>query len=478
MKDRTRLSPSSPDLHLKERARLPSGILSTTSLLESLDAAHSPLPSHLFAKPGLPVSRKSRFQPSDAEVSPNLAAKPGKNWRRSIAVAAASAPIPDLTRLSLAPSLTTSAAKPRSSFYVVPAISASRYSCLESVQRKLVLDETVSTPEVELGLDEQLLAVCSSNTVVQFEDVYTQELMEGAVKLGEGAFGEVFRVGAKEGASVLKIVPFGGDIDINDEKQTRTEDIISEVAISMALSKLREGTDSTTDGFVEVRGAYVFQGSYPTCLLRLWDQYAEEGETENERPDSLGSDQKFLSLEFNNAGRDLEKFAFKHAEQAFQAWKQVAYSLAVAEERLKFEHRDLHWGNVLVKETKSKDPVRCKLGGDTFLVETGGVLTTIIDFSLSRAELNEKLIFNNLAEDPSIFQGRGKAQAGGDYQFDIYRKMKTNNKNQWEEFQPQTNLYWLHYLLEKMTVSGQVNYSGKKTSKPHKSGNTVASDYL
>ena len=198
MKDRTRLSPSSPDLHLKERARLPSGILSTTSLLESLDAAHSPLPSHLFAKPDLPLSRKSRFQPSDAEVSPNLAAKPGKNWRRSIVMAAASDPVPDLARLSLAPNITVSSAKPRSSFNVVPVSSGSRHSCLDFKRRRPVLDEVVPAP-VKRGVDVELLAVCSSNTIVQFEDVYTQELMEVAVKLGEKAF--------------------GGNSDINYEKQ-------------------------------------------------------------------------------------------------------------------------------------------------------------------------------------------------------------------------------------------------------------------
>ena len=89
---------------------------------------------------------------------------------------------------------------------------------------------TLSLAEVGLkSKEEELLAVCSDGKVVKFEEVYTEEVMEGAVKVGEGAFGEVFRVGIKEGASVLKIIPFGGDIDINQEKQTTVEDIISEV---------------------------------------------------------------------------------------------------------------------------------------------------------------------------------------------------------------------------------------------------------
>ena len=94
------------------------------------------------------------------------------------------------------------------------------------------VDCLASLSLAEVGLkskEEELLAVCSGGRVVKFEEVYTEEVMEGAVKVGEGAFGEVFRVGIKEGASVLKIIPFGGDIDINQEKQTTVEDIISEV---------------------------------------------------------------------------------------------------------------------------------------------------------------------------------------------------------------------------------------------------------
>ena len=227
-------------------------------------------------------------------------------------------------------------------------------------QDQVVHEEEEVTAEVSkefevLEEDEvgRLLGFYTQQRVIDFAEVYTQDIMMGAKKLGEGAFGEVFRVGDNEMASVLKVIPFGGDIEINQEKQTTVEDILSEVAITVALSELRQSTQNRTDGFVEVRGAHVFEGDYPALLLRLWDQYAEEGETENDRPDRLGNDQKFVSLEFNNAGRDLEKYVFKNASQAFACWRQVAHSLAVAEEEMGFEHRDLHCGNVLVKEVSS-----------------------------------------------------------------------------------------------------------------------------
>ena len=48
----------------------------------------------------------------------------------------------------------------------------------------------------------------------------------------------------------------------------------------------------------------------------------------------------------------------------------VAHTLAVAEQAIEFEHRDLHWGNVLVKEVKGTKVCEFKLDGDIFKVHT------------------------------------------------------------------------------------------------------------
>jgi hypothetical protein len=51
---------------------------------------------------------------------------------------------------------------------------------------------------------------------------------------------------------------------------------------------------------------------------------------------------------------------------------QTGYTLAVAEQVLEFEHRDLHWGNVLISETTEKN-VTFKLCGKEYTVPTRGV---------------------------------------------------------------------------------------------------------
>ena len=62
---------------------------------------------------------------------------------------------------------------------------------------------------------------------------------------------------------------------------------------------------------------------------------------------------------------------------------QTALGLAVAENALEFEHRDLHWGNVLICRTEDEFIESCLLG-ETKMVPTHGVRVSLIDFTLSR----------------------------------------------------------------------------------------------
>lgn len=93
---------------------------------------------------------------------------------------------------------------------------------------------------------------------------------------------------------------------------------------------------------------------------------------------------------------------------------------------MQFEHRDLHWGNILVA------PVLDELGAKK------GVKATIIDFTLSRASLIDekggKEVLAGGLEDEEIFQGEG------DYQFECYRIMKRLVQGEWERYCPGTNV--------------------------------------
>lgn len=134
----------------------------------------------------------------------------------------------------------------------------------------------------------------------------------------------------------------------------------------------------------------------------------------------------------------------------------MAISLAVAESEFQFEHRDLHWGNVLVTPTTDKY-LTYSLNGKPIELPSHGVKATIIDYTLSRLVYKHQCLFQDLAADPELFE------AGGDYQYDIYRLMRTQTNNYWEVFEPFTNILWLHYTLDKM-IDG-VRYSARRAVK-------------
>ncbi|XP_046397756.1 serine/threonine-protein kinase haspin-like [Ischnura elegans] len=128
-----------------------------------------------------------------------------------------------------------------------------------------------------------------------------------------------------------------------------------------------------------------------------------------------------LITELEFAGVALEDFVFASAPQALSVFTQVAYALAVAELALEFEHRDLHWGNIMVSNTHEKD-VTYIVDGKKTTFSTRGVSAKIVDFTLSRATIDGRFHYADLAASPEIFESTGE------YQFEVYRLMRKHTK--------------------------------------------------
>lgn len=122
---------------------------------------------------------------------------------------------------------------------------------------------------------------------------------------------------------MLKIIPIEGDVEINGALQKRFDEILQEVIISQELSALRANEKNYSTGFVEVANVRLIKGKYPAHLLKLWDEYDAEKESENDRPDVFDSNQLYIVFELMNCGTNLEAYAFKNAEQSYSAFKQV-----------------------------------------------------------------------------------------------------------------------------------------------------------
>ncbi|XP_068139943.1 serine/threonine-protein kinase haspin homolog isoform X2 [Drosophila tropicalis] len=309
--------------------------------------------------------------------------------------------------------------------------------------------------------EKQVLMYCQQSKAIGFDTEYDFPNIKGASKIGEGVFGEVFKFTGRTNPKnevVLKIIPIEGKTVVNGETQKTFEQILPEIVITKEMCNLQFCERNSTSGFVNIQNVSLVKGVYPQYLINLWDNFDKEKGSENDHPKIFKEHQLFVVLELKFAGQDLSTFRFTNAEQAYYAFLQIMTTLAVGELEHQFEHRDLHWGNILIKAASVKK-IPFKLNGRILSIPSKGIRTTIIDYTLSRIKFNKFCYYNDLSSDEELFE------ATGDYQYDIYRKMRQELKNNWTAFAPKTNVLWLSYINKKMIDCVKYKSVNTKTHK-------------
>ena len=288
-----------------------------------------------------------------------------------------------------------------------------------------------------------------------------------------------------------QVVPFDGTGLLNGEPQKAAAELLAEAEIATALTGLRGGpvgwdddAGDATAGFAALRGVGVCRGAYSPVLASAWRAWQAVHGSENAPVDGFEAGQLYALFVVDDGGTDLEHFDVRTAEEARSVLLQAALALAVAEAVLQFEHRDLHWGNVLVRRPApgARPPAARLAGADVALPGAAGLEVAVIDYTLSRvAAAGGGVAFCDLDADPGLFAGpRGDCQAcrwreGGrvvagtrrraarlarrrhapparapPLQADTYRRMRKATRGDWSVYTPSTNALWLHYLADVM----------------------------
>jgi serine/threonine-protein kinase haspin len=344
--------------------------------------------------------------------------------------------------------------------------------------RKLTLAEhqqPPGSPEFLTPL-EQLLNLCGQDTslysIPSMEHLLGGHVDLGAVKkIGEGTYGEAY----KAGDVVFKIVPMEGSTLVNGEGQKKAEEILAEAAITLTLNGLRsvetmrspnssnyrlitnnsdKKQDNNAAGFVETYGVGVCRGRYAQELKKEWHRWDLIHKSDNDPVDIFPPDQLFVVFVVGDGGIDLEHYQPKTFNEIRSILLQTALTLAVAEEACEFEHRDLHWGNVLIKRVgngttnKGGNVAKYRLRGVDIEAAMEGAQVTLIDFTLSRLMTPDgEVAYCDLITDPLLFSG-----PKGDVQAETYRRMRELTGNCWERHVAGTNAAWLHYLADMCLV--------------------------
>ncbi|KAF2821905.1 hypothetical protein CC86DRAFT_373652 [Ophiobolus disseminans] len=396
-----------------------------------------------------------------------------------------------------------------------------------------------------------LLSMTDTNKIKAFDQWSTE--LEGVfdvTKIAEASFSEVYRLsttslsGTSNQESVLKLVALKTPPDIpllcqshtrtvrdregqiakeraereeKDQWKSEVDDVVSEVKLLHNLAHI--------PGFTNFRDLTILQGR-PTPFFakawKAWNKSRTRGK-KSEFPDpskktSYEETQLWAVIEMQDAGTDCEKLmengGLSSIWEVWDVFWGVCLSVAKAEETCKFEHRDLHMGNICVRssrlnsdvlDTTIKDPTHRKF-------RFTGLETTVIDYTLSRADIlaspsrrsssssagtvtssssisdSANVAYLDLDKDPALFTG----DASEEYQYEIYRYMRGaalyNNPLQssppdptseprrsprknthirfdsqessqkpvlvggsaWSQFHPKTNLVWAHFLLHKL----------------------------
>ncbi|PYH40765.1 uncharacterized protein BP01DRAFT_350669 [Aspergillus saccharolyticus JOP 1030-1] len=351
-----------------------------------------------------------------------------------------------------------------------------------------VLDEMVNE-YVRPILNEALSAI-AAQSVQKFDSWAARagNLLE-VVKIAEGSYGEVYKLRLREevcknemsrsklarlkayGDGVFKVVPLRAQSGPGSKKFTSIDELVSEVKMLKYLDPI--------PGFARFREIHVVQGRFPGSFQKAWDHYKKtKDDCWNPNPSSKRAypdSQLWAIVEMDDAGCELEKFAWTSIFQIYDIFWGVAMALARAEEYASFEHRDLHLGNVCIRSTRAggcmDPPTNAEIMSQPYKSGFGfsTLETTIIDYSLSRAQLHlseeveafeiassdldKKQIFDAIGRDDDEIMLR-----------DTYRYMRAElyhgDSRQtgkcpdipgiWAEYAPRTNLVWLLFLLKSL----------------------------
>ncbi|KAK5012174.1 hypothetical protein LTR39_004282, partial [Cryomyces antarcticus] len=280
--------------------------------------------------------------------------------------------------------------------------------------------KTVEEKRNEIIIDhvQPLLRLCSDSSKrfapTSFESYAASREKEFKItKIAEASYGEVYRLSLKKpwsgfGSSdewVIKFIPLQAPpalckhIQNPRARQKARETSASMSAVADVTSEV-EVLDRMTNvpGFTNFRDIEVVRGRPAKAFVAAWQDFntarRAAGRSESVLADpglesSYEDDQLWAAIEMQDAGEDLERFKVENVFQSWDIFWGVALALAKAEKYARFEHRDLHLGNICVRGTKNSGRVSEMSSPANRNLNFTPIETTVIDYTLSRADLEE-----------------------------------------------------------------------------------------
>lgn len=254
-------------------------------------------------------------------------------------------------------------------------------------------------------------------------------------KIAEASYAEVYRVSNARGTSVIKAIrlapPDGRQDDIKpqtaaqrrwglvDEEAHAEADVAGELRVSSWLAHV--------PGFVVYKERYIVRGRCPanSALLRTHQEFQRRAKKRDPNrlqfypsPSRYLDETRFLVVELGDAGTALEDWRLETLDELWDVFLLVTLALARAEVQVRFEHRDLHEGNLCIRRVGPRSSPSERPGDRRRRFGFSGLDVTILDYGLSRASKGKTVVAPDLSRDPALFASTHAPQCA------VYRRMR------------------------------------------------------
>ncbi|VUZ50945.1 unnamed protein product, partial [Hymenolepis diminuta] len=299
-----------------------------------------------------------------------------------------------------------------------------------------------------------LLKLSGQDKILNINSVFTQWKDTNIRMIASGSRAHIFEV-EKEN-EVIKLIPIDEEVHRN-VVLTHLKDVKNEVIIAKELTKLaRSGNYSgfSCKNFSILKRFYVVKGMTPESLANAWLENEVEKMSFVFNYFAVSESQIWILLIFEKCGSRFShnEIPCFHTRQSI--FEQLCLAIATAEKTLKFEHRDLHLSNLLIDESWNCNvnqlPPSIKLNKITYHPCPGPKLT-IIDFGFSRISFHGKASYKNM-------RGLLKATRKRYGRKNPYQLMRCLLNDNWQVYEPKTNVIWLMYQALKLFPDDEFAY--------------------
>jgi len=276
---------------------------------------------------------------------------------------------------------------------------------------------------------DYVLKIIGQTEINTIDNTIGSECLETATHMKNYEHGAIFKLPSEDNC-IMKVIPFDperNDLDIDrscEDNQVSLKTVFQEVIASTVLAYLHtsgEVTASTDDlnqvtleiedeelrtekkilAFSRPEGTWICKGSINQAFNYEFQNYQLSG---------FSQDQYFLVIVYSNKGEIINSSnnTNRSLDQIKSVLWQICYSLALAEDSLGFEHRELYPECILVEEVP-REKLKYKMRDGVIMKDNFGVKATILDYSRSRLEYGGRVYYSDLTnvvyDDPSKKKG-------------------------------------------------------------------------